>query len=143
MIVSARHCEYLPPAISGVTITHVWPGADDAMLLDPEEASKAYEATTGLVADDGIDYSWEGIIQIDGTPNDVGDWLTALCRMLVVTPSGDDDTFDYWPSGCLLARAVADELGDPWPARVELAIRTGLGGIDEFIRPEIEERVAC
>lgn len=141
MIVSAGHGEYLPVETPGVTVKHLWPPEDIDHDVTDDEYREMYELVTGNEADPDVDYSWEVIVEITGGPNAIGDWLTVLCRMLVITPSGDDDTFDYWPSGCRLAAAVAAELADPWPDRIQLAIAAGLAGIDESIRPDVKEKL--
>lgn len=112
-------------------------------------AAALFTERTGVPADElpAIDFTWEVVWRITGLRPQVAEWLDLLIVDLAAGPSGDDDTYDYWPSGVRLAHQVALFLDDDEIiARVRataLEIMKALGlsadevglGLTEFIPP--------
>lgn len=57
------------------------------------------------------DLTWEHIVRVTGETDAISSGLDALMAYVGETPSGDDDTFDYWPSGCRFALDLAAQCG--------------------------------
>lgn len=121
--VSAGHAEYLPPVTPGLSVTDVWPLSDREDLSEWE--LEDFTRLTGISYEKipDVDLNWETIQRWKGTPSVIAEALTILLGDLAEIPGGDDDTYDYWPSGVRLAAAVADELGGEWPRNVEAVAR--------------------
>lgn len=141
LVVSAGHAEYGAAGESGVVIEEMWPPDDehgDALFFDDnEEALAAFKAAYPGIPDDGrpdADYAWEHIWRVQGTPEQVEAWFSGLVDELAEPPSGDDTTYDYWPSGVRLAIQVAEVLDSGIPGdhteRLKQAVREGLNEMD-------------
>lgn len=140
MIVSAGHGEY--GDLRWPLVELIWePLADEKTYLalfhaidagdDVEELAKRLfaERNPGVEPPADADLTWENIVRITGEREAVEAWQDQLVSELLGGPSGgDDDTFDYWPSGVRLARAVAAELGGEKPAELEHVVAEALAG---------------
>jgi hypothetical protein len=118
IVASAGHYEYGPCAdgtaaheVAGLVISDVWPtpDVDDVYDLDEADAAKAYAAAVPGGPD--IDPLWEHVVAWEGDEDAVRAGLRVLVDQISQRPSGDDDTFDYWPSGVRYARAIAEAVG--------------------------------
>lgn len=128
LIVSAGHGEYGPT--SGPLVTEVWnphdPELDDviaseldahrdpAFLLELlyERMWSEDKRAEAVVAVAGDDLGWNIIVRVQGSRAEVNALLDGLVAEISGGPAGgDDDTFDYWPSGVRYAQALATALG--------------------------------
>jgi len=130
-VCSAGHAEYGDATYGGPSVIEtLWSPHDEGIWDALEAASEVSEFERDeaarvlargvlstpeepLVADLlGADYTWEWIVRVHGTRDDVNAWLTALLAELSGGPAGgDDDTYDYWPSGMRFAQEAAAHLG--------------------------------
>lgn len=122
---SARHGEYMIDSMPGLTVTEVWPteeAEEDRWDWDDTTAHIEYRNAVpdGPAIDDP---TWEHVVTWEGDREAVERGLTALIETIDCAPGGDDDTFDYWPSGVIYAADIADVLGGDWPAKVEEVAR--------------------
>ena len=117
-LVSEGHAEYpMPTNVAGLDVTEVWPPA----AMSDEERDGLYDLygsdqvdvweryNPGTLPPDA-DLAWEHIISVTGTPEAINAGLDLLIADISTRPSGDDDVFDYWPSGCRLALDVAAQV---------------------------------
>jgi len=109
MVVSAGHNEYpigcSEELWSSHNHDHLW------LADDVEAAATELYKSLGLPEIDA-DVSWETIIRVTGQRETLNQALDMLLGDLCGGPKGgDDDTFDYWPSGMRLAQQVAAVLG--------------------------------
>lgn len=127
-LVNAGHDEY---ALVGEGVTCVW-GGDVFDTYDEPNDDDAW-ASMGVAPEERIDadLSWQHVYRIEATRQDLTRAFLGLLTALSQPPGGDDDTFDYYPSGARLALAVARLLGAPWPAATEQVIRTAIGEKDD------------
>lgn len=135
LVVVAGHGEYGAAGDSGVAIKEIWPPTDehgDAVMFDDDvEARTAFEAAyPEIPVPDDADFSWEAIWLVTGTREQIEAWFSELVADISEPPSGDDTTYDYWPSGVRLAVQVAEWIGDNAPQRVREALLAGLNGMD-------------
>lgn len=75
------------------------------------------------------DAEWCTLVQWHGTTAELTTVFEALLADLRTTPTGDDTTYDYYPSGVRLAQQMAEVLGrwDDVSAAVHVALEgTGL-----------------
>lgn len=130
IMASAGHGEYGDLASRLVRV--IWePTCDDLMDQidgDEEVAQRLWRESYGDLAYPPADLTWETIIGIAGTRAEVGAWLDSIISEISVTPHGDDEVFDYWPSGVRLAREVAAVLGRE--DEVTQAVRDAIDGTD-------------
>jgi hypothetical protein len=110
---NARHGEYLPvPHDLFVTVYEAeW--NEEATPADHADAIRFFCREKGVdleqaevairEADDDVE--WAFWIAVDDEHRTAA--LLSLLGELDTLPGGDDDTFDYWPSGVWLARALA------------------------------------
>lgn len=159
-IVSAGHAEYGDG--SSPLVEEIWnPTADGTWdaLYDPRlghhaepghadrRAAALFTERTGVPAEElpAVDLTWEVVWRITGLRPEVGEWFDQLVADLAAGPSGDDDTYDYWPSGVRLAHQVALFLGDDEAtARVRdtaLEIVKALGLLPDRLGLGLEETV--
>jgi hypothetical protein len=113
LLVNVGHGEYLPLAQDGLTAELVWDPYDEANLehTDSEEQAKArYREVTGLEPDPAWNLTWQSLQRWTGDAVALSAALHSLVDKLEAPPSGDDDTYDYWPSGVRLALQVAEAL---------------------------------
>jgi hypothetical protein len=136
LIVSVGHGEYLPLAQEGLTAEVVWDPYEEDNLVHTEVEERAlarYREVTGLEPNPDWDVTWQSIQRWKGEPPQIEAALASLMDKLEISPSGDDDTFDYWPSGVRLALMVAEaldaQLGGERQADVRRRIRTVLHAI--------------
>lgn len=113
----ARHGEYMPPS-------KTWD-----LLFDPTEYEGATPEqlrtvaqwhadrrgmsrieTASLLAQMGNDIQWSIIIVMEDRYR--AEAFEEMLDDLSTTPTGDDDRYDYWPSGVLLAEAIAPTKDD-------------------------------
>ncbi len=132
-MVSAGHDEYpldLTPFSSDGTrqMINVWPGPTfDVYQWGDDPANKGVDISTKWTEVTGLpesqrpdaDLYWEAIYHVTAQRAAVEHALECLIDDIAIEPGGDDDTFDYWPSGVRLALAVAEHLGPEWVKRVE------------------------
>lgn len=135
IVVSAGHACYGEEREGLVTV--VWNPNDEEVsaLLDAAEeagidrdraAANMVEAA-GVEAPEDVDLSWETLYRLRGSRDEVLDWLIILVREVEDGPEGgDDETFDYWPSGVRLALAVADKVDERTAAALRQQIRSAL-----------------
>jgi hypothetical protein len=98
---------------------------DDDVVYDDDWMERLREQFRQTVGEEPGDWDlgWEHIYRIDAPRAEIEDALTELLATLDTEPGGDDDTFDYWPSGIRLAFGVAEKLSRDWPHRVEAVAR--------------------
>jgi hypothetical protein len=133
LLVNVGHGEYLPLVQDGLTADLVWDPYDDANLAASEDEAALlarYREVTGLEPNPDWDVTWASVQRWTGEPAQIEAALASLMDKLEVPPSGDDDTYDYWPSGVRLALQVAEaldtQLGGERKADVQRRIRTVL-----------------
>jgi hypothetical protein len=136
LLVNVGHGEYLPLAQDGLTAELVWDPYDEANLehTDREEqASARYREVTGLEPNPAWDMTWQSVQRWTGDAAALSAALHSLVDTLEVPPSGDDDTYDYWPSGVRLALQVAAaldaQLGGERRAEVVAKVRAVIDGM--------------
>src|SRR5262245_42992761 len=129
LVVSAGHAEYMVEH-EGVEVAYVWQPLSDEVdaelsrlvargMSPSREAAAALlfaELTSAVQADAleaaGVDLTWETVVRLRGAHCHLVEWLERL-RVEISEPGhGDDDLYDYWPSGVRLAAAVAERLGE-------------------------------
>ena len=119
-LVSTGHAEYgVYESIPGLDVADLWPPAamnddDRDRLYDLWENEQVvtwlrYYPDEGLPPD--ADLAWEHIVRWTGDTPAINAGLDVLIQQISVEPHGDDDTFDYWPSGCRYALDVAGYVG--------------------------------
>lgn len=125
ILVSLGHDEYTI-GDAAIVVDRVWqPHSDD--LLDTVPVSSGdgtgdsvralFQAITAHTYEDitsvdwDVDLMWENVARVTGTDEHLLAALDTLIVDLAADPGGDDGTFDYWPSGVRLARAMAKALG--------------------------------
>lgn len=125
-IVTSGHQEYNPdPDIEGLTITDFTLDDEDGdgsvFDLSEEDARQKIADDNGIPVDEIPELRWstEGVVRWEGERDAIEKGLASLIGQIDAEPGGDDDTFDYWPSGVLYAKQVAEKLGDEWPDRVK------------------------
>jgi hypothetical protein len=154
---SLGHAEYVPWAMAERTVAEWNPYDDDlqeriSLVMhtprEPELLQEWFTKRMGTEPSDDWDLSWQHIWTIEADEGEWMDWFDDLLAQVGARPSGDDDTFDYWPSGCRLlvamARVVDDEAGHGPDSRVSLArgaIKAVLNDMPEHIAADIEDRV--
>jgi hypothetical protein len=130
LLVNVGHGEYLPSITDALTADLVWDPYDDLTLKHTQTEADAlarYREVTGLEPNPEWDLTWQSVQRWRGEPAAVEAALASLMDKLEVPPSGDDDTYDYWPSGVRLALQVAKaldaQLGGRRKAEVQRRIR--------------------
>jgi hypothetical protein len=111
-MVSGGHAEYLPANL-GEQMIVVWDpyhDADNDASWTDEQLAERYTHNVGSTPKQGWDLSWQNIYRIIALRSQVEQALEDLLDDLATGPSGDDDVFDYWPSGVRMAREIAAEL---------------------------------
>lgn len=113
IVVSAGHAEYMGNA--PVTLEYLW-GMDDAYgedgeALDYDSLPEKFDAKNPGVTVGDWDLGWQHIVRLSGTQESLVAYYKSLVEQLRVTPSGDDDTFDYYPSGVRYAAEIGGDLG--------------------------------
>lgn len=117
LVLNARHAEYLPAGnLARVLYEPEW--NEDATPAEHADAVRHFGREAGLDADaveavladlgDDVEHYFVVVVQAA----DRAAAFASLMAALAVTPHGDDDVFDYWPSGVWLAldlAATADE----------------------------------
>jgi hypothetical protein len=136
IVASAGHAEYWvdDTSIPGLVITDVWPPADidDVYEAFPDDGMIEAAYAAAVLNGPDVDPYWEHVVSWNGDRAAIEAGLTTLLEEVGVAPSGDDDTFDYWPSGCRYALSIAARLDDEWVAKVEEIVRTVIVGMDDF-----------
>lgn len=141
-ILDIGHGEY----VSGLTpldTETIWNGHEDAeslsSTLEPtREQVENLLRSRGLGSDDSIgiaaeaeaDGWWCIYVTAAGTPAQWALAAAAQTAEISVPPSGDDDTFDYWPSGVRLARAIAGVVGPDAIAELRTTVSAVLDAKD-------------
>lgn len=144
-LVALGHGEYLPnAAVVGLRVETVWdPYLNDVqadLTVDEDKArTLLLERNPGLDASalPDCDLTWS---PVDRWAGPFEAWEAAfedLARQVGQAPGGDDDTFDYWPSGARLLLQVADVLGPFYTATAERLIRRVVAEIEPDFQPEI------
>jgi hypothetical protein len=126
LLVSVGHGEYLPAGVAELTASLVWdPYTDDNIdhTADPDQALARYREVVGADPTGDWDLTWETVQRWTGPRSAVDAALGSLLDKIAAAPSGDDDTYDYWPSGVRLALQVAEALGGDRVAQVQAAAR--------------------
>lgn len=157
LLVSLGHAEYEPRHPPELTRRLLWDplaipvpswwDADDAEALARKAFLHAHPDHADGLPD--WDLTWESVEEWEGDPADFEMALSSLLAQLREGPSGDDDTFDYWPSGVRLARQVAAALDrersirptrDAGVVRAAHDVLARIGvGIDQFAYLDLEE----
>jgi hypothetical protein len=124
-VYDARHGEYLPARIfegprQGVPsplwdILYEPEWNEDATADEHADAVRYFAREKGLdtnevddlLAEIGEDVSWSILIIVDDDARPAA--FEDLLARVSAEPHGDDDTFDYWPSGVKLANALAPD----------------------------------
>jgi len=129
--VSAGHAEYM---LSDEVCRVVWDPSeaelDEAGEAVPTEALEAVRSR--VMRGDDIDFGWETVLDVECSRAALEAETERLLHDVEVAPSGDDQTFDYWPSGARLLRDLAEVLGGDWPARAEKATRAAAAETEEW-----------
>lgn len=139
-LASARHAEYTLQG-PGVTVTDVW-DYECLEQFDSQQDEGVDEVTadmwtqaTGLpetLFSTEWDLMWENIVRIEGDADAVAAALDTLIADLSNTPGGDDDTFDYWPSGVIYAQDIAAALAsvgrNGYDEKIEAAVYAAIYG---------------
>jgi hypothetical protein len=143
--VSAGHAEYWVDGVADVVVTELWPSNLDPYddFADEDEMLARYQAGNGgqLPPGDYVDLGWEHVVRVTGTRAGVIKTLLRLVDMVGVAPSGDDDVFDYWPSGSRFALGVAAQLGEHWVAMVTELVRAVAADLGPDYEAEILDKV--
>lgn len=150
MIVGIGHGEYEPAFPEQVQTAIVWDASTDYGDDGVNDLDVAWVQRTGLPieARPDADLSFGFIEYIVGERDDIEVGLDNLIAQLtadvklkdgstLVVPSGDDDTFDYWPSGVRLAFQIAEHVGPDAVLRVDGAARRQIAKKDASFRDEI------
>lgn len=138
MVLSYGHAEYVPPFPDGTAVC-VWPS--DSMINDMdsetlltwieehsenvEEMTAKWVEITGLPAErlPEADLQWESIYRVRCTREQLITTFEMFMLAVDTTPSGDDDTFDYWPSGARLLITMGTKLGPQFEQRAVAVVR--------------------
>jgi hypothetical protein len=122
--VSAGHGEYQIDPPEGLTITEVWPpdGEEDLWEMAEDLILLKYRRAVPDGPSD-VDPYWERVMVWEGDLRAFDAGLFRLVNALDSGLGGDDDTFDYWPSGVRYAKEIAELVTDEWAARVEETAR--------------------
>jgi hypothetical protein len=111
LLLDAGHGEYIPS--SGVVLS-VWAPLDFDEPFEYDEDKAALLMRAALPDEarefECYDPSWCTVITLSGTPGQLESAFSELLAQVSAEPSGDDDTFDYWPSGGRLLLALAVDL---------------------------------
>lgn len=148
------HGEYLP-TIAPQHEVAVWdPYTEENynwldVVHDDDAIAARYTGMTGMLPTDwDTDLSWQHVSVLEADEGTWIDWYDDMLRDVGNQPSGDDDTFDYWPSGCRalvqMAEVLDTEIGHGPTSRVTEAratIQRILGDMDDAIRQDIEHKV--
>lgn len=125
ILVSLGHDEYTI-GDAAIVVDRVWhPHGDDLLDTVPVSSDDGtgdsiralFQAVTAHTYEDitsvdwDVDLVWENVARVTGTDEHLLAALDTLIVDLAADPGGDDGTFDYWPSGVRLARAMAKALG--------------------------------
>lgn len=113
MVVSYGHAEYVLPTLPNLLQEQLW-GPDDFEAeaeWDEHDAVEHFRIQHGFLPPDA-DLSWEHIFRVTGDRDVMAEAFAGLLLDIARPPGGDDDTYDYWPSGVRLAWEIAGLLGD-------------------------------
>lgn len=151
-LVATGHGEYLPDhAGCGLTVETLWDphdnGAQADLQLDEGGALERFltehpELDRAQVDALDADLTWSPVERWTATRTGWDAAYAGLAGQVAEVPGGDDDTFDYWPSGARLLLQIAGVLGEPWYAdNAERVIRRTIDGIDADFRDELLQKV--
>jgi hypothetical protein len=114
LVLDVGHAEYLPQVRYCVKMNVLWdPLHDDTVFEDDPQAdglmrlSLPAEIKTEFQA---YDPTWCQVIELKGALNELDAIFGELLEQIEAVPHGDDDTFDYWPSGARLVMQLARDL---------------------------------
>jgi hypothetical protein len=157
IVASAGHDEYRFPETPGVTDRVLFDGValecgdDEAAterarglgfldemyeIVEDALTPEAWAGFTGEPAGtkpEDADLTWEVIHLFEGEPEALLAGLDALIESLYLEPHGDDDAYDYWPSGVRLAMEVDAALGGPRAERIREVALFGANGRAEIL----------
>ena len=106
------------------------------MIWDPYEDNEGEELPTELAAQFPDYDDWEILVEVSGEPANIEAALVWLIETLDTEPHGDDDMFDYWPSGVRYAMALDAALGGLHAAEITTIARqviTASGFAEELL----------
>lgn len=145
-VASAGHAEYMPTMPAPATCETVWCFSEhelaDRMFAagaeypgySADELEALIVATTGgpSSALPDADLEWETIVRISGPRYELAQGYLSLEREVSMAPHGDDDVFDYWPSGARFLIDYAAALGAPYPNRAAARIDAVLDELEAY-----------
>jgi len=147
-MVSAGHDEYPLNDRDREYVTLVWSyeydDDPDDYAYTPEWEQKLHDMfveEVGTEPDTEWDLGWENIYHVVGPVYAISGMLRDLLKDLDVELGGDDDTFDYWPSGVRMAIAIAAHLKGGWPMRVEELAHRIINEQAGSFAPELYDKV--
>jgi hypothetical protein len=123
MILAIGHGEYMP---ADGTYALLW----EPSRLDWTAGDPTPEAIRDAGGDPGwFDYPddalWHWVVEIPGLAA-LSAYYSLRDAVCGTVPRGDDDTFDYWPSGVRALRKIAAEIGPATVAQAERSIQAAL-----------------
>ena len=118
LILDAGHGEYMPYA-EGVSITDIhylnddryW-GAERPPTDEEAQSLLNKHLPREALGMEVYDPAWCLVITMTGTFEDLLQAFYDLLKQVAEEPSGDDTTFDYWPSGARLLLQLAADLDE-------------------------------
>jgi hypothetical protein len=138
-VVSVGHAEYMVREVQNIEHSMVVSSIQDATVEvlraviagDFSDVAGWNDAVVddSIVTVNGDDYDvqWEDFVHWYGPREFIEEQLMLLMDDVMEGPTGgDDDTFDYWPSGVRYCEQVADQLGGIWPAKVRNAAKEAI-----------------
>jgi hypothetical protein len=121
LVLNAGHAEYPPPAVEGLEVDTLYENEWNEEASDEQHinaichfaAVKGVEFQAQELIDSGdLDPQWEVLLIVRGEREAHKASLTRLMHELSEPPTGDDTTYDYWPSGVRMADQWAAALDD-------------------------------
>ena len=121
-VLSFGHAEYTLPAVPGLVQEHLWNPVDDFQDdWDENDAVAHFRTQHGFDPPDA-DLSWESIFRITGSRSAIEQAFNGLLTEIATPPGGDDDSYDYWPSGVRLAHDITGLLDRDAELRLARAV---------------------
>jgi hypothetical protein len=118
LVLDAGHGEYMPGVAQGRTLfdptEHDWVEGDEEVALAKLREHLPPEA----LGFEPYDPTWNIIVELEGTIEELAAAFESLLGDVSGVPSGDDDTFDYWPSGARMLLAFAEDMDELYAGRV-------------------------
>lgn len=115
LLLDAGHAEYMPTTghievIWAPLDEFVEPLESDAVAAEALRIRLRAKYADWAPALEPYDPTWCQVIEWAGTQAQADAAFDNLLEQVAHVPSGDDDTFDYWPSGARLLLQIASDL---------------------------------